>query len=383
MKRLTKYWIIVFFITAITIVLNLCAFSRSFCNFYNDHVYGIINAVVGTLTSWCPFAMGEIIMYVGGLSVILLVLFAVLLLFLRKKKGFVRFTAKYAKGVLLAGVFFLLIYTVNWFICFRSDVVRVSDNQRTTFSFDEIAYVYGMAVENLNELSQKVERDENGSVVYDYTDEDIIEAMRGISDEFGRFAGHYSKPKMALCSPFLEWMNIGGYNYIYTMEPTYNKYLAPHYFPILLAHEYAHHKGYYKENEGKFFSDLAMVSSDNCLFQYCGYYDIYANLSYDFETAVLERFVAINGELTKENLEDYLAFRAEYPMVSKQVSDDITESYKIADALYESEVPQKLEESFSEASGEISSKGWAIQGEILQENSYDGVVLMLLQYYVN
>ena len=34
-----------------------------------------------------------------------------------------------------------------------------------------------------------------------------------------------------------------------------------------------------------------------------------------------------------------------------------------------------------EAIRETADKGWSVQGEILQENTYDGVVLLLLQYY--
>ena len=34
-----------------------------------------------------------------------------------------------------------------------------------------------------------------------------------------------------------------------------------------------------------------------------------------------------------------------------------------------------------EAIRETADTGWSVQGEILKENTYDGVVLLLLQYY--
>ena len=34
-----------------------------------------------------------------------------------------------------------------------------------------------------------------------------------------------------------------------------------------------------------------------------------------------------------------------------------------------------------EVISDTATQGWRIQGEILQENSYDGVVLLMLQYY--
>mgnify|MGYP003299411965 CR=1 FL=1 len=49
---------------------------------------------------------------------------------------------------------------------------------------------------------------------------------------------------------------------------------------------------------------------------------------------------------------------------------------------YENDVNPAVEETFKEASGEIAGSGWEIQADILQENIYSGLNLMLLQYYV-
>lgn len=383
MKKPTAYTKTIIAFALATVVLNLCALSTKFCNFYSDRVYGIINALMGTLTSWCPVAIGEIIMYLGAAVLAAWLIILIILIFKRKSRAYRHFAKGYSKAILLTLVLCLFVFTTNWFIVFKSDLIKVSENTRTTYSFEEIAEVYGIIVDNLNEISEKIERDAKGDVIYNYSDSDIAEAMKGISDKYCRLSGHYSKPKEALCSPFLDWMNIGGYNYIYTMEPTFNRYVAPLSMPILKAHEYVHHKGYYKENEGEFLSCLAMISSDNLLFQYSGYYEMYAYFSPDFTEAFADLFVAKEGELSMENLDLYKEARSKFPRISRKVAKDIERSFQMADELYNEEVPQKLEATFSEASGSIADKGWDIQGDILMDNTYDGLTLMLLQYYID
>lgn len=383
MRKKSLYTKAVGLILGLTVIFNLIALNRDFCNYYAEHIFGYFNAAFGTLTSWCPIAIGEIIMYLGAVVLIVQVLLLILLIFYHKREGFKRFTVKYSKCVGLTVSIFLLIFTTNWFISFRSDVLEVSSNQRKTYSFEEVTDVFSMIVENLNETAQEIDRDENGSVIYNYSEGDIVEAMRGLSPEFPRMAGHYSHLKPALCSPFLKWMDIGGYNYPYTMEPTYNKYMAPHYVPVLQAHEYVHHKGYYKENEGEFLSCLALSKSDNPVLRYSGYYEMYCYFSHDFKDAFINDFLAKEGELTEDNFDLLIAERDKYPKISEQVQKDIDESFAIADEIYNREVSKKLEDTFSEASNEVSSKGWEIHGDVLKENSYDGLSLMLLQYYVD
>lgn len=382
MKKHSKYRIVLLTILGLTIILNLAGLSRDFCNFYADNVYGAIRTIVGTLTSWCPVAIGEIIMYLGAVAVVLLVIFAIISIFLRKKDGYRHFVLGYAKAILMTAVIFLFVYTTNWFIPYRCDVVKVSDNERTTYSFEELGAVYNFVVSNLNTIAVTAPRDDNGRLIYDYTEADIAEAMRNMSSEFGRLAGGYSNPKAALCSPFLDWMGIGGYNYIFTMEPTYNRFVGPLDLPALLAHEYAHHKGYYKENEGEFLGCLGMAKSDNIVLQYSGLYEMYRYLEEDFEEAFIDYFEAKYGEPSIENLEAFIMERQQFLYPIDQVFTDVSDSFAVAKDLYQSEVPAQMEETFSEASEEIADTGWEIQGDVIRENSYDGMTLMLMQYLI-
>ena len=55
---------------------------------------------------------------------------------------------------------------------------------------------------------------------------------------------------------------------------------------------------------------------------------------------------------------------------------------KMARAEGKATIRKEKEASFQGVSGEIADKGWEMQGEVLGENTYSGITLMLLQYYV-
>lgn len=385
--KVKKYYVVLLSLVVLTVLLNLLGFSKTFCNFYTDHIYGGVHFVFGILSTWIPFALGEIIMYAGAVAVVLLAVFGVICIFLRKKKGYCAFFRRYAKTILMTLVIFLFIYTTNWFIPFRADVLKVSDNERTVFTYEEINQVHLMIVQNLNELSKEVKRDENGNILFDYSEEEIIEALQKAGDDYSRLKGFYPHSKKAICSSFLEWMGIGGYNYIYTMEPTYNSYCDQLYMPVLLAHEYTHNKGYYKENEAEFLSCIALINSDNPYLRYCGYFEMYDYIFWDYYRAAADRFDKLyprSDFMDADAMLEYDAlwqqYFAGYP--DEQVSIDQDYARGLAAAIYEEQVNPVLEETFSEVTAEVATKGWEIQEEVLQENSYDGLSLMLLQYYI-
>ena len=73
-------------------------------------------------------------------------------------------------------------------------------------------------------------------------------------------------------------------------------------------------------------------------------------------------------------------FDEEYTIpVLDQVWVDDWESYEIMEQEYE-EDSHPLED-FSDTAVEIAETGWETQGDIIGENSYEGIVLLTLQYY--
>ena len=251
---------------------------------------------------------------------------------------------------------------------------------------------------------------EDGKVVFPTVEETqprIAEAMVGISDEFPRLRGFYPPVKPALCSDILERMWIGGFTYPFTKEATHNKYTSPTYQPILDAHELTHNKGYYKENEAEFLSQLALSRSEDPLLRFSAYNEMYdfvwdewsdtvelmqmqvfkdivAKGNYDFtffpKTAEESKR---NMEILEElNWEETCMEMFKEPQLSDKALQILMDGYEIAQEIYE-EDPHPIDDmpAVNEVIEETADVGWETQSEILQENTYDGVTLLLLQYF--
>ena len=70
---MSKYLKILLGLLGITILLNILAFSKGFCDFYADYIYVHIANGYGWLTNKLPFPMGEIVMYFAALLLFLTV----------------------------------------------------------------------------------------------------------------------------------------------------------------------------------------------------------------------------------------------------------------------------------------------------------------------
>lgn len=366
-----KYGKILLSIVGITVVLNLFAFCTDFCNFYTDYIYVYIANGYGWLMDWIPFAMGEIFMYLGMIFILLLPITGIVYFFVHKKPAIRLWLRRYLKGVLALAVVILFVYTTLWFIPFRADSLDVKPDIDRTYSLNELELARAYVVNQMNDIAKKIQRDQEGHILYceDMAGE-TKEAFAIISKEYPRLKGHYPEMKEAFCSDFLEWMGIGGYTYPYTMEITCNRYTARMDYPTLYAHEMAHHKGYYKENEANFISFRVCSSSDELCLQYSAYREIFYYLDNDY----YENIVADDSEAAWEQWE-------KQPQPSEQVMWDEEDIANERAEMYEEGVNTVLEESVSGYAEEASEVGWDTQADILNEANYDGVVAYVLEYY--
>lgn len=419
-------------IITITLIINLVAFSRSFCDFYTKHIYHHIANVISRVTGILPFNLGEIMMYlVMSMAVIMIVALLALLIVLlvrrlaavyNKKsiglfyKKFRHCVAVYMKVILATLVVTALIYTLNWFIPFRgsgaqvvadmnveatvennagandnispeatagestkanenvSDDNGVDTSDEREYTTEDLFSLRAILINNINSLAEQVDRDENGYIKQEEDMyEEVVKAMEGLSDIYPILDGYYPKVKLAYCSDILDFMGIGGYTYPYTMEVTINKYTTYMDYGPLVAHEMAHHKGFYTERDANFISFLAGTNSDSRLLAYSSYRYI---LSY-----VTDECYTSANEMYNKDPEGTLEFLNKQPELSARVKLDDQHNIEEYQKNYEANVNKALEENVSQAAESVADVGWDTQDDLLEEKNYDGVVLMLLKYY--
>lgn len=370
MKNIKLYWklLLIFLLTAV--ILNSVSFIHGFCDWYVLNIYRKISEILTGITAPVPFSVGEIIMYTAMAVVLAAAVLSLLLIFLRKREGFRKFTVNYLKAVLMALVITVNIYTLNWMIPFRTTPLDFGVSDDRHYTIDEILTLRNYLADQVNEGCRTVERDENGfpTVREDYTPY-LKKGAENISAEFPAASGTYPKAKQLICSPFLEWMYIGGFTFPYTMEIASNRYSDELFRPALEAHELAHHLGYYRENEGNFFEYLICINSEDALLQYSGAINAYFYVDDAFWTSLYASGDSENFDMNRLH------------EIDEQYFKDSGYFMGMADELYNQEVSDTAEDVFMDASGSVADVGWKTQSDLLQEAIYDGVVELLLKYY--
>ena len=369
MKNRKLYWKICIILAVIITVLNLLAVKiPSFSQKYIETVYAFLSERYTLLTEQVPLPLGEIMMYIAAAALLAeVVLFILFILKFRKKDSFKRHFKNYSKTLLMTGVVVLLVYTVFWLVPFR---YHVSQDTQKKYTLENLKNLQNHLVEELNQCAEEMPRDEDGYLVFEKnTEEKVRAAMKAQEKVFPFLKGHLPEAKPAICSSVLDWMNIGGYTYPYTMEVTLNKYISDLYYPSLYAHELSHHKGYYQEDDANFISEIVCINSGSPYLAYSGYLDAYGYVAQAYKTAL---FSSMDQEAAQAVWEERMK-------VSEQVQADLVKNREDYEASYNAD--SHPAQGFSDSAQKISEKGWDLQAEVLQEHIYSGVVRMLLDYY--
>lgn len=391
----SKYIKTVIILGILILIMIISGFFSGFCDWYADNIYSRLCDAITFITTHLSFAVGEIIMFLGGALVVVAIILLPLLIILRKKESFHRFCVVYYKICSIVLEVTILIYLPTWYIPFNGTVLgRGKADLRTEFTYEEIEELIWYIVDNGNEAAEEINVAEDGSVIFRTPEESCVlsaEAMEKLGEEFPRLSGYYPQVKEAICSDILYRMRIGGYNYPYTMEPTRSRYVDPLYAAVLEAHELAHHKGYYKENEANFLSQLALSRSEDPYLRLAAFVNMYNYVYPDYimmRDAKLEQMAA-SGEVDSSEISDderrekvIREVFGEEPEFSDRVDLIREASADVRRAVYDADyhIIDSLP-AVDDIIHKTADKGWSTQDEILKDNSYDGVVLLLLQYF--
>ncbi len=286
-RRPKKILVFTAIYTAVIVILNVLAKNSSFSDFYTDHIFGIWSETYGRLTGLFPFSVGEILIAAAIILLLFAVIFSAVLLILRKNEKFTAFAVKYLKYVVVTALTVVLIMTLNCNIPYSCSKLDINGHREKTYTTEQILIVRDHIIDECTPLAEKMERDENGIIVFDGdADAEVRKAMHTLSDDFPRFKGYYPPPKGILGSYFMYQSDIIGVYFPFTMEANYSRYLSSSYYPSTTAHELSHLKGYMFEDEANFFSFLACTRSDCDYVKYSGYLGVIYYIDNDYYARV-------------------------------------------------------------------------------------------------
>lgn len=276
-KSLSKKYLVQYIIIAVILAACalLCAISRSsaaFSDFYRDNVFLKLHAIFGRISGVLPFSIGEAMIALavfGGISLII----TYIILMIRKKDSRKKISAVCSLIVLWIVSFVMLTETLNCFIMYRcSSFASVHGIGEEKFTAEQLYSLAMVMTEKCNEAEKLIERDADGNMLITcdvYSEAKA--AMQNISSDYPTLSGYYPDPKGVLCSGIMTRFDLLGIYFPFSLEANYNRYMYNSELPDTICHEYAHLKGWIKEDEANFIAYLACIGSDSPELVYSGY----------------------------------------------------------------------------------------------------------------
>ncbi len=272
-RRLKKNSIALISVFAACLLLNIIArLSTPFADFYLDYIFPIWNNTFGRVLSWLPFSFGEIliIIAVAGLPLSLIVYIVLMCIKKGRRK---RVSHIYFKTLAWCIAYVMVTETLNCFILYQCSTFASKNGiSENTYTAEELLNVYEKLIEQTNEASAQVQRDDEGRFILTADlGKTAAEAMENISGDYPVLKGFYTKPKPVINSYFMSQQYLMGIYFPFTLEANYNKLMYDSNKPETVVHELAHTQGIILEDEANFVAFLACSMSDNADYRYCGY----------------------------------------------------------------------------------------------------------------
>jgi len=246
--------------------------SREVMDWTVTYVSAPIRSFFGLLSSIYPFAVMEVICTIAGVFLIYYIIKAFRDSWRRREKW--KILGKRLLPVLVVACYIWGLICWLW----NTGYHATGFAQRYGFSSDgvnrdDLVVVTQMFADRANELSELVERDENGSVLLSRRDvfADSIYIYNNIATEFPSLKGRLYTPKPMLYSWLMSITGYGGMYFPLTGESMINTQIPIYGMPALVAHEHSHQLGVFAEDEANFVGILASIKSENLFFEYSGY----------------------------------------------------------------------------------------------------------------
>ena len=158
-----------------------------------------------------------------------------------------------------------------------------------------------------NELAPLVARDEDGGYIGDRRDffSASTSVFDGLTSEFPSLGGRLYKPKPMLFSWLMSRTGYTGIYFALTGESNINTSAPLFLMPATVAHELAHQRGVFAEDEANFAGIAACVTSGNMVYEYAGSLMGLMYLLNALATEDIDAWAEIGSELCAEVNRDW------------------------------------------------------------------------------
>ncbi|MFC4232686.1 DUF3810 domain-containing protein [Parasediminibacterium paludis] len=265
-------WIIPLVFAIFLFVISL--FPAFIEKYYSNNYYIQISELQRIITHWVPFSVGDIGYFILILYIIFCVVKFVIRLITRQLSWRIigRNLLKCSKFLLWVYVFFNLFWGLNYT---RLGIAYQLQLSNSKYSTQEL---HDFTCEILDKLNDS--RLALGDSNYQYPSNNIIysqafDAYQATKQTFHFINYKHFSVKPSLLSTMVSYAGYSGYYNPFSGEAQLNTDLPKFITPFVTCHEMAHQLGYASESEANFVGFLAATHSNNPLFVYSAYFDMF------------------------------------------------------------------------------------------------------------
>lgn len=276
-KKIKTRLIICAALAAILTALLLLKRSEAVCEFFattvsrgwiwfTGHIFGVI-----------PLSLYELLLIFGIVAAVFLLVRIIALLFRKKAlKALCVFL-----GVAVFGLSLGTLYAATASFAYNREPLALPFYDKKTdgeLTKDDAVKIADYLVSEMNALSEKLERDENGVVKCPYSFDELAEKMK---EEYkrlngnGYFSSYTPTAKKILNKRIMSEMKITGVFFAPFGEANVNGNELDCNLPVTMAHELAHSKGVMREDDANLTAYYVTLTSDDDYIKYCGLYNVY------------------------------------------------------------------------------------------------------------
>ncbi|MBQ9150782.1 MAG: DUF3810 domain-containing protein [Clostridia bacterium] len=331
-ERLPVVCWVLYGLAAVCVVLYMIMMnSVAFADWFNGTVSAFLRTAFAALTSWIPFSVGELVIWMIPLT-----LFLVLRHAIRRRCDTWR-TALVYVGILMSVVVTLFsVLVLNFAAGYRGSTLDEKlELDREKVSAEELYDTAVILIEAINRETAEIEFYKDDFSIMPYTLEDM---NRKLATAYGDFADEHdfithvdSRVKPVLVSEVMSYMHITGVYSFFTGEANINVNFPDYTIPYTAAHELAHQRGIAREDEANFVAFLVCIRSDDPYIRYSGYLNVYeyvANALWSADKELYYKAVAHLNTEVKAEMTAYNRFYDKYKESTvSHVSGTINNSY--------------------------------------------------------
>lgn len=321
---------------------------------YSSAIYPYIAKALSFISGIFPFSIAELLL----ILIVLFIVIAIIALII-KPKFFINNSRKiFHYLVRTLATIYVLFYFLWGFNYFREDYLILANMDESPTSYDELKELTTIMIEKTNEIRESLAQDPNGLLSV----EENIQELGNIANEgfYNYSVGNtdlskiYCRIKPVFLSKYLSYTGITGIYIPFTSEATINTDIPSQSLLSAISHEFAHQKGFAKEDEANFIAYKANINNPDKRFQYSGYY-----LAMNY----------LMNEVYIESRDDYMFF---YTKLSDAVKRDMesTREYWISRDGKVRRSANNMNDSYLKANNQTDGV-----------RSYNGVVRLLLAEY--